>query len=122
TELRTVSRDEFSDYLRWAAEGMNNLHFNHTVESIDFDERHQRFVVQTSQGESVARNICLGIGKQPHLPPCVKTATQTCFHASEMSLRRPDLGGKRVSVVGGGQSGADLFLNALRGEWGDVAE
>ncbi len=37
-------------------------------------------------------------------------------------LRRPDLGGKRVSVVGGGQSGADLFLNALRGEWGDVAE
>lgn len=31
TELRTVSRDEFSDYLRWAAEGMNNLHFNHTV-------------------------------------------------------------------------------------------
>ncbi|MGJ8146915.1 SidA/IucD/PvdA family monooxygenase, partial [Klebsiella pneumoniae] len=82
----------------------------------------QRFVVQTSQGESVARNICLGIGKQPHLPPCVKTATQTCFHASEMSLRRPDLGGKRVSVVGGGQSGADLFLNALRGEWGDVAE
>uniref|UniRef100_A0A8B0SRI2 L-lysine 6-monooxygenase [NADPH], aerobactin biosynthesis protein IucD n=1 Tax=Klebsiella pneumoniae TaxID=573 RepID=A0A8B0SRI2_KLEPN len=62
----------FSDYLRWAAEGMNNLHFNHTVESIDFDERHQRFVVQTSRGESVARNICLGIGKQPHLPPCVK--------------------------------------------------
>ena len=122
TELRTVSRDEFSDYLRWAAEGMNNLHFNHTVESIDFDERHQRFVVQTSQGESVARNICLGIGKQPHLPPCVKTATQTCFHASEMSLRQPDLGGKRVTVVGGGQSGADLFLNALRGEWGDVAE
>lgn len=117
TELRTVSRDEFSDYLRWAAEGMNNLHFNHTVESIDFDERHQRFVVQTSQGESVARNICLGIGKQPHLPPCVKTATQTCFHASEMSLRQPDLGGKRVTVVGGGQSGADLFLNALRGEW-----
>lgn len=122
TELRTVSRDEFSDYLRWAAEGMNNLHFNHTVESIDFDERRQRFVVQTSQGESVARNICLGIGKQPHLPPCVKTATQTCFHASEMSLRQPDLGGKRVTVVGGGQSGADLFLNALRGEWGDVAE
>lgn len=39
-----------------------------------------------------------------------------------MSLRQPNLSGKRVTVVGGGQSGADLFLNALRGEWGDVAE
>ncbi len=32
---------------------MNNLHFNHTVESIDFDERHQRFVVQTSRAKAL---------------------------------------------------------------------
>ncbi|MDA8477390.1 NADPH-dependent L-lysine N(6)-monooxygenase [Citrobacter sp. Awk 4] len=122
TELRTVSRDEFSDYLRWAAEGMGNLRFNNTVERIAFDERRQLFAVQTSQGETFARHVCLGIGKQPHLPACVKSASPTCFHASEMSLRQPNLSGKRVTVVGGGQSGADLFLNALRGEWGDVAE
>ncbi|ELM9132782.1 TPA: NADPH-dependent L-lysine N(6)-monooxygenase, partial [Escherichia coli] len=61
-------------------------------------------------------------GKQPYLPPCVKHMTQSCFHASEMNLRRPDLSGKRITVVGGGQSGADLFLNALRGEWGEAAE
>lgn len=122
TELRTVSRDEFSDYLRWAAEGMGNLSFNHTVERIDFDDRRQRFVVQTSQGETFARHVCLGIGKQPHLPPCVKKTTPTCFHASEMSLRLPNLNNKRVTIVGGGQSGADLFLNAFRGAWGDVAQ
>jgi len=122
TELRTVSRDEFSDYLRWAAEGMDNLRFNNTVEHIAFDDRRQLFAVQTSQSETFARHVCLGIGKQPHLPACVKSASPTCFHASEMSLRQPNLSGKRVTVVGGGQSGADLFLNALRGEWGDVAE
>lgn len=122
TELRTVSRDEFSDYLRWAAEGMNNLHFNQRVERVDFDQRRQLFVVQTGEGETLARNICLGIGKQPYLPPCVKTASPTCFHASEMSLRLPNLSAKRVTVVGGGQSGADLFLNAFRGAWGEVAE
>lgn len=122
TELRTVSRDEFSDYLRWAAEGMDNLRFNNTVERIAFDERRKLFAVQTSQGETFARHVCLGIGKQPHLPACVKSTSPTCFHASEMSLRQPNLSGKRVTVVGGGQSGADLFLNALRGEWGDVAE
>lgn len=121
-ELRTVSRDEFSDYLRWAAEGMDNLRFNNMVERIAFDDRRQLFAVQTSQGETFARHVCLGIGKQPHLPACVKSASPTCFHASEMSLRQPSLSGKRVTIVGGGQSGADLFLNALRGEWGDVAE
>jgi len=119
TELRTVSRDEFSDYLRWAAEGMNNLRFDSCVELIDFDEQQKRFVVQTGSGVNYARNICLGIGKQPFLPPCVKESNSRCFHASEMSLRKPDLTGKRVAVVGGGQSGADLFLNAFRGEWGN---
>ncbi|RKO82359.1 lysine 6-monooxygenase [Pectobacterium parmentieri] len=122
TELRTVSRDEFSDYLRWAAEGMENLRFNNTVERIAFDDRRQLFAVQTCEGETFARHVCLGIGKQPHLPACVKSVSPTCFHASEMSLCQPNLSGKRVAVVGGGQSGADLFLNALRGEWGEVAE
>ncbi|PWD62351.1 NADPH-dependent L-lysine N(6)-monooxygenase [Pectobacterium parmentieri] len=122
TELRTVSRDEFSDYLRWAAEGMENLRFNNTVERIAFDDRRQLFAVQTCEGETFARHVCLGIGKQPHLPACVKSVSPTCFHASEMSLCQPNLSGKRVTVVGGGQSGADLFLNALRGEWGEVAE
>ncbi|HAY2691058.1 TPA: SidA/IucD/PvdA family monooxygenase [Escherichia coli] len=122
SRLRTVSREEFSDYLRWAAEDMNNLYFSHTVENIDFDKKRRLFLVQTSQGEYFARNICLGTGKQPYLPPCVKHMTQSCFHASEMNLRRPDLSGKRITVVGGGQSGADLFLNALRGEWGEAAE
>ncbi|MCW0348785.1 NADPH-dependent L-lysine N(6)-monooxygenase [Pantoea ananatis] len=122
TELRTVSRDEFSDYLRWAAEGMHNLRFNHRVERIDFDEANKRFVIHSNGEESYARNICLGIGKQPYLPPCVNRISATCFHASEMSLRKPDLRGKRVAVIGGGQSGADLFLNAFRGEWGEPAE
>ncbi|CDL27307.1 L-lysine 6-monooxygenase [NADPH], aerobactin biosynthesis protein IucD @ Siderophore biosynthesis protein, monooxygenase [Escherichia coli ISC7] len=39
SRLRTVSREEFSDYLRWAAEDMNNLYFSHTVENIDFDKK-----------------------------------------------------------------------------------
>lgn len=118
TELRTVSRDEFSDYLRWAAGRMENLQFDSKVESIDFDEQQKRFVVQTGNGVSYARNLCLGTGKLPYLPPCVKESNSRCFHASEMSLRKPDLSGKRVAIVGGGQSGADLFLNAFRGEWG----
>ncbi|WP_146640559.1 SidA/IucD/PvdA family monooxygenase, partial [Escherichia coli] len=54
-------------------------------------------------------------------PPCVKHMTQSCSHASEINLRRPALSAQRIIVVGGGQSGADLFLLALRGHGGEAA-
>ncbi|MCQ8791445.1 lysine N(6)-hydroxylase/L-ornithine N(5)-oxygenase family protein, partial [Escherichia coli] len=79
----TVSREEFSDYFRWAAEDMNKLYFSHTVENIDFDKKRRLFLVQTSQGEYFARNICLATGKQPYLPPFLKHITQSCFHISK---------------------------------------
>ncbi|MFC3396683.1 lysine N(6)-hydroxylase/L-ornithine N(5)-oxygenase family protein [Brenneria rubrifaciens] len=121
TEMRTVSRDEFSDYLGWAADNMDNLSFNVPVYAVDFDDQRQRFIVETQDGVWQARHVCVGIGKQPYLPECVSNITDDCFHASEMNLRKPTLAGKTITVVGGGQSGADLFLNILRGEWGDPA-
>ena len=57
----------FSDYLRWAAEDMNNLYFSHTVENIDFDKKSRLFLVQTSRGEYFARNICLEYRKKTTL-------------------------------------------------------
>jgi lysine N6-hydroxylase len=118
TEQRTVSREEFADYLDWAANGMDSLEFSHDIRSIEFDDQQRQFVVTSQRGVYRARNICLGIGKKPMLPECVTEQNDRCFHASEMALRNPDLAGKRVTVVGGGQSGADLFLNIFRGEWG----
>ncbi|MFE8046961.1 SidA/IucD/PvdA family monooxygenase [Brenneria goodwinii] len=122
TEMRTVSRDEFSDYLAWAAEKMDNLAFGVTVEAVDYDEPQRLFTVETSAGAWQARHVCVGIGKQPYLPECVDAVGDDCFHAGEMNLRKPSLAGKSVTVIGGGQSGADLFLNILRGEWGNPAQ
>ena len=121
TEQRTVSREEFADYLCWAADGLSNLAFGEAVEQVTFDDDAKLFDVKTSQGHYRARHVCLGIGKQINLPSCVTERSDRCFHASEMMLRTPALGGKRVTIVGGGQSGADLFLNIFRGEWGQPA-
>ncbi len=85
---------------------------------MSFDEKSGLFEVMTQRDRFLARHVCVGIGKQINLPDCVTAQDDTCFHASEMMLRTPDLAGKRVTVVGGGQSGADLFLNIFRGEWG----
>ncbi|WKU07144.1 lysine N(6)-hydroxylase/L-ornithine N(5)-oxygenase family protein [Micromonospora sp. HUAS LYJ1] len=119
TGMRVVSRHEFSDYLSWAAEGMENLRFGQTVQEITFDDDRRLFAVRTQDDLYHSRHVCLGVGKEPFLPSCVPDQDDRCFHASEMNARNPDLGARRVTIVGGGQSGADLFLNVLRGEWGD---
>lgn len=121
TEQRTVSREEFADYLCWAADNLNNLAFNQQVRQVSFDDKTRLFDVETQQGHYRARHVCLGIGKQINLPDYVTTQNDCCFHASEMMLRTPSLHGRRVTIVGGGQSGADLFLNIFRGEWGQPA-
>lgn len=121
TEQRTVSREEFSDYLSWAANSLSNLAFSQQVTKVSFDDTTRLFTIETTQGRYQARHVCLGIGKQAKMPGCVTEQSDRCFHASEMMLRRPNLQGQRVTIIGGGQSGADLFLNIFRGEWGQPA-
>ncbi|MBU9811583.1 SidA/IucD/PvdA family monooxygenase [Rahnella sp. C60] len=123
TEQLIISRDEFSDYLRWACDRITGLHFSEPVERIDFDDKRQEFIVQSEKGKHRARNICLGTGHAPWIPKPARAALgDNCFHAAEIELREPDFTGKRVVVVGGGQSGADIVLNALSGHWGEFTE
>lgn len=122
TEQLIISRDEFSDYLRWASDKMPNLHFSHPVERIDFDDRQRLFRVETAKGEYRARHICLGTGHAPWIPLAARAATgKNCFHAAQIELLEPDFSGKRVMIIGGGQSGADIVLNTLDGHWGEPA-
>ncbi|MGO4741863.1 lysine N(6)-hydroxylase/L-ornithine N(5)-oxygenase family protein [Serratia quinivorans] len=122
TEQRTASREEFADYLNWAATGLGSLAFNQEVQQVEFDDQQRQFVVTTQNEVFYAKHLCVGIGKQIKLPDCVTQQNDHCFHASEMMLRQPKLAGKRVAIVGGGQSGADLFLNIFQGEWGQPAQ
>lgn len=122
TEQLIISRDEFSDYLRWACKRIDRLYFSQPVDAIDFDDAKQEFVVHTQKGEHRARNICLGTGHAPWVPKSARSAMgKHCFHASEIALRDPDFTGKQVMVIGGGQSGADIILNALDNHWGAFA-
>jgi len=121
TEQKTITRAEFSDYLSWVSKQLMNVKFSQTVEEIDFVG--DRFVVTTNQGQYQTKHICLGTGKSPYIPAEIKPYLgDNCFHASEIGLRNIDLTGKRVVLVGGGQTGADVFLNALRGNWGQPAQ
>lgn len=122
TEQTIISRDEFSDYLSWASQRIDGLYFSHAVEQISFDDRLQRFEVRSGKDAWYSRHICLGTGHAAWIPEPFRAALgDRCFHAAEVELRQPDFTDQRVIVVGGGQSGADIVLNALQGHWGEPA-
>lgn len=110
-QFDAVSRREFANYLAWVCEQIDGLSFGTEVEEIDHDGS---FVVRTNQGEYRAPNVVLGVGKVPSLPDFVgKASGEEVFHSAEFMWRGRHLGRRAVAVVGGGQSGAEVFLDLI---------
>ncbi|MGR5499393.1 lysine N(6)-hydroxylase/L-ornithine N(5)-oxygenase family protein [Vibrio sp. DNB22_10_4] len=112
-----ISRLEFSDYMAWTAKQLPNTQFATDISEVRFADDH--FVI-TANGESVtSRHLVVGTGTQPVVPECVEgKLSEHCFHAHEMMVRKPDLTGKRIAIIGGGQTGADIFQHVFAGDFG----
>ncbi|MBD0693681.1 lysine N(6)-hydroxylase/L-ornithine N(5)-oxygenase family protein [Streptomyces sp. CBMA123] len=110
-----VPRREFEQYCQWAVAGLDNLRFGVRAENVEWDGG--AFVVHTSDGLLQARNLVVGTGLSPRLPHSLRGHDpERVFHTDQL-LRRPrDFAGKRVAVVGGGQSGAEVVNYLLAGE------
>jgi lysine N6-hydroxylase len=120
-QFDAVPRQEFRNYMEWASRKNENVTFGHEVLSVDYDDVFRvcvRARARMNGAESAstttvtADNVAVGVGVQPWLPP----QAQPClgdrqFHVSEFLNKADDLGGLRVGVVGGGQSGAEAFLD-----------
>ena len=111
----SVLRAEYDQYFHWASTLLPGLNFDHEVSAVDFDERTQKFRIETTRGEAFAENMVLGTGLTPTVPTaCLPHLGNRIFHASEFTLRNPDLRNQEVVLLGGGQSGAEVFLSLLR--------
>ncbi|HEX9030649.1 MAG TPA: SidA/IucD/PvdA family monooxygenase, partial [Streptosporangiaceae bacterium] len=106
-----VPRQEFRNYMAWASRKNENIAFGHDVRSVDFDGV---FRIRTQKTTVTADNVVVGVGIQPQTPPHAQPylgARQ--FHVSEFMTKATRLGGLRVGIVGGGQSGAEAFLDLV---------
>jgi lysine N6-hydroxylase len=111
-QFRSVPRQEFRNYMLWASLKNPNVGFDEEIESIDFKQ--DRFLVSTSKRELTADNIVVGVGVVPSVPPyAAPHLGPTQFHMSEFVTRAVGLGGKKVCIIGGGQSGAEAFLDLI---------
>lgn len=111
-QFSAVPRREFRNYLQWAGETNPRVVLGEEVHGVDFAGG--RFVVETSERQVYARNVVVGVGQEAWVPPIARANLgQTQFHVSEFVSRACALGGRRVAVVGGGQSGAETVLDVL---------
>ena len=107
-----VSRKEFNQYLHWVAGRLPNVEFGAEVHEVTIDG--QNFSVRLDGRVLQTTNIVLGTGLVPNLPPWARSHLgDSVFHSNDY-LRHPiDATGRRVAVVGGGQSGAEVVWHLL---------
>ncbi|WP_020658067.1 lysine N(6)-hydroxylase/L-ornithine N(5)-oxygenase family protein [Amycolatopsis benzoatilytica] len=115
-----LPRAEYDDYGRWAAERLPSCRFGHEVTGLRWIGGEEAFELTVAGSEPVlAESVVLGVGTQPSVPeplrPLVSAPDVLALHAADYLAFRPELlAADRVTVVGSGQSGAEVFLDLLR--------
>lgn len=110
-QFESVPREEFRNYMEWACRKNENILFGHEVLSVEYDDV---FRVRTQAMTVTADNVSIGVGVQPVVPPAAQPHLgDRQFHISEFMGKAHDVSGMRVGVVGGGQSGAEAFLDLV---------
>lgn len=106
-----VLRQEFEAYLAWAFDKNTLVRPDHAVIGVTFEND---FSVASSKGQFWTKNLSVGVGRIPNLPGCVKGLDNVgLLHTSDYRSHSLSTCGKSICVVGGGQSGAEVFLDLL---------
>jgi lysine N6-hydroxylase len=107
-----VQRREFNQYLQWVVTQLPNLEFAAGVEAV---EHHAgTLVLHIGERRVRARHLVLGTGLEPRVPGFARPHLgPTLFHACEYLSRAPRVAGRRVAVIGGGQTGAEIVSHLL---------
>jgi lysine N6-hydroxylase len=110
-DFKRVMRAEFDQYLRWVAEELGCITYGQEVREVSYDGL---FRIRTDDRSWRTRNIVLGVGKSPTIPEAFRSIRDaSVFHSADYRENGHRCKGRRVCVVGGGQSGAEIVNNLL---------
>lgn len=129
-EALHIRRAEYDTYCRWVADHLPGLHFGHRVDAVHWNPERDLFEVDFtrldphghdtgSHDRTYTRNVAIGIGTAPHVPEPLRPLTEApgvpVLHAADyLKARDRLLAAEHITVVGAGQSGAEIFLDLLR--------
>ncbi|GAA4895088.1 lysine N(6)-hydroxylase/L-ornithine N(5)-oxygenase family protein [Streptomyces coeruleoprunus] len=124
-----IPRAEYDAYCRWVSEHLPSCRFGHRADTVRWDPGHEAFEVEFTRlgpggapagtGRVLARHLALGIGTAPHVPAALRALTddpdtRVVHSADYLAHRGPLARAGHVTVVGAGQSGAEVLLDLLR--------
>ncbi|MFD3512267.1 lysine N(6)-hydroxylase/L-ornithine N(5)-oxygenase family protein [Streptomyces sp. NPDC058657] len=124
-----IQRSEYDAYCRWVSGRLTGLHFGHQVDAVRWNPERIAFEVDFTQldpegeaealGRTYTRNLVLGIGTAPYIPeplkPLAEAPAVPVIHSADYLHHRANLlKADHVTVIGSGQSGAEVFLDLLR--------
>jgi lysine N6-hydroxylase len=125
-----IPRREYDHYCRWVAEHLPSCRFDARVTELEWDEQADAFAVTHRSAAGVeshvlARQVVLGVGTLPVVPEPLRALLTPAhegrvLHSADYRTHRAVLAGlDDVTVVGAGQSGAEVALDLLRHQDGN---
>lgn len=112
-------RVEYRDYCRWAASKLSTLRFNRLVTRVEYDEADQVYVVRAELPDGTVetyrgRRLVLGTGTVPYVPECARGLGGDVVHsANYLDAREKLIGKESITVLGSGQSAAEIYHDLL---------
>jgi lysine N6-hydroxylase len=103
-----VLRREFEAYCRWVSEQLSSVRFGHRVDAIRPVEG--GWAVWARGVEYRAKHVVVGVGCVPSMPEFAKGLTHSSGY---LGVRERALAAGSVTVVGSGQSAAEIFADVL---------
>jgi putrescine N-hydroxylase len=114
-------RNEFNRYCQWAVSKLSNIHFNKQVVHIDYCEEEQCYLISTVCNTSGkpkiyrGKKLVLGTGTVPYLPACCRDLSGEPAHSASYLDHKQRLQGKKsITVIGSGQSAAEIYFDLLQ--------
>jgi lysine N6-hydroxylase len=112
SKFETARLKEFEQYLKWVAQKNKNCYYNSKVREISFNNG--CFNVKYNDQEEFTKNLVIGIGNKPFVPGCCKKFLgNKVFHGINYLNKQVKTKDARIAIIGGGQSGAEIFSHIL---------
>jgi lysine N6-hydroxylase len=118
-ENNYLTRTEYNRYCQWVSRQLDSLQFSHTVTNVE--EIQEGFRVECRNIKSnliqnfIAQNLVVGTGDIPFVPNCTKDfLCASVLHSSNyLPYKSTILENRRITILGAGQSGAEIFYDLL---------